>query len=86
MTNPQKRDDNKGIYKKERKGPGQSQIKTTSVNYMISNEVRRDVPKITKPKMQFKSQNREISGQMKKKQKVKKFEYLRDPHQGQNFQ
>ena len=67
MTNPKR--DSKGIYKKEKKGI--NQFKTTSVNYMISTEEKRQAPKMidNKRKMQYKSQNKEVSGLMKRKQK-----------------
>ena len=72
--------------KKEKKLQGP--YKPTSLNYMISSESRVEDPKKTQKKIQFKSQsqNKEITGMMKKKTKVKKFEYLRDPNQGPNFQ
>ena len=98
------RDDEGDI--KEKKGSGQSYritgeikgdnkdkkqaFKPTSMNYMISNENRREDPKIiiSQPKNQSKYQykSKEITGMMKKKQKVKNIEYLRDPNQTQNFQ
>ena len=74
------RDDEEDV--KEKKGPGQS--------YMISNESRREDPKIiiNQPRNQSKYQykSKEITGMMKKKPKVKNIEYLRDPNQSQNFQ
>jgi len=63
-------------------------FQTTSVNYNISNDNRREDPKIVvNNRSQYvpQSQNRDASNLMKKK-KVKKFEYLRDPNQRQNFQ
>ena len=98
------RDDEEDV--KEKKGPGQSYMisreikgddkdkrqgyKPTSMNYMISNESRREDPKIiiNQPRNQSKYQykSKEITGMMKKKPKVKNIEYLRDPNQSQNFQ
>ena len=76
------KDDKSNIKKR------QIPYKPTSINYAISQDNRREDPKIivSQPKTQFKSQPREVTGMMKRKAKVKKYEYLRDSSQGQNFQ
>ena len=65
---------------KEKKG--QIPYKSSSLNYMVSQGKRKEDPKITvkQPKTQYKYQTRskEITGMMKKKPKVKSYEYLRD--------
>jgi len=51
-------------------------------NYPKTKTYERD----SNPKLVPQSQNISITGKMKKKSKVKKFEYLREPNQSQNFQ
>ena len=51
-------------------------------NYPKTKTYERD----SNPKLVPQSQNISITGKMKKKSKAKKFEYLREPNQSQNFQ
>ena len=84
MISHQMKDDKSNLKK------GRIPYKPTSLNYSIQQERRSEDPKITgsqtKPRTQFGSQQKEATGMMKKKAKVKKYEYLRDPSQGQSFQ
>jgi len=84
MISQQSKKDDKDTYKKEKKG--QTSYKPSSINYMISQGKRKDDPKIivNQPKAQYKNQNKskeQVTGMMKKRPKIKSYEYLRDDNQ-----
>ena len=84
MISQQSKKDDKDTYKKEKKG--QTSYKPSSINYMINQGKRKDDPKIivNQPKAQYKNQNKskeQVTGMMKKRPKIKSYEYLRDDNQ-----